>query len=327
MDREYSKMNSIEIAVLPVGEFEDDSIRNEMELMIGVLNRLGAHLSISTAAVTDEDARQSAQELLDKKPDLLLFIPSRGLSAPIMEAAGKMSHIPCLFWPVQGRYALPSSALAAGALREAGFPVELFYAPPDYPGPNEILRPILNAGRAYSRLRRSRIGVVGSLFPNLVSCRYDTQTVKSRLGVKLHPISYDELRGSIQSTSIPVQAIELFRGEIIRSFSMDAADHTALDAGIGLHLALKRIAEEKKLDGMAVECWSGLPRELGLNPCLGFIEDAYTLACEGDVMACVSLLMVQISHRHQRLHRRCVRSGSGRNADTGPLRGSCFAGL
>jgi hypothetical protein len=30
-----------------------------------------------------------------------------------------------------------------------------------------------------------------------------------------------------------------------------------------------------------------------MNPCLGFIEDAYTLACEGDVMLCISLLMAR----------------------------------
>ena len=33
--------------------------------------------------------------------------------------------------------------------------------------------------------------------------------------------------------------------------------------------------------------------EIGLNPCLGFIEDAYTLACEGDVMSLASLLIVK----------------------------------
>jgi L-fucose isomerase-like protein len=53
------------------------------------------------------------------------------------------------------------------------------------------------------------------------------------------------------------------------------------------------MAIEQKIDGFAIECWSGLPRELGLNPCMGFIEDAYTLACEGDVMLCISLLLVR----------------------------------
>ncbi len=30
-----------------------------------------------------------------------------------------------------------------------------------------------------------------------------------------------------------------------------------------------------------------------MNPCLGFIEDEYILACEGDVMLCISLLVVK----------------------------------
>jgi L-fucose isomerase-like protein len=60
-----------------------------------------------------------------------------------------------------------------------------------------------------------------------------------------------------------------------------------------LHLGLKQIATEQKIDGFATECWSGFPPKLGMNPCLGFVDDSYTLACEGDVMLCVSLLMVR----------------------------------
>ena len=66
-----------------------------------------------------------------------------------------------------------------------------------------------------------------------------------------------------------------------------------LEAGIKLHLVLEQIAQEKKLDAFAAECWSGLPRELGLNPCLGFVQDTYILACEGDGLLAVSLLLVR----------------------------------
>ena len=283
----------IAIAVLPIGEYESDLIRHEAEAMVGVFSELEAILTIAEAVVTEEEARQSVQKLLEKAPDLLLLIPLRGLSAPIMEAAGRKSLIPCLIWPVQGRFALPSSALAAGALREAGFPVELFYAPPDHPGTSELLRSVLKAAIACSRLRRSRVGVVGGLFPNLVSCRYDPQTVESRLGMTMLSIPFAELREAMHGPSFPFQEMERIRQEIINSYRVDGADLNALDRGIRLHLALKQIAQGKKLDGFATECWSGFPRELGLNPCLGFIEDAYTLACEGDVMLCASLLMVK----------------------------------
>jgi L-fucose isomerase-like protein len=194
---------------------------------------------------------------------------------------------------VQGRFALPSSALAIGALSQAKIPVELLYAPPDHPGFIERLYPIVNAARAFSRLRKSRIGIIGDLFPNLVSCRYDPQIVNSRLGVNLLPVSFETVRSSMKTLAELPQAPEQVHKQIAGSYKVDAADGNALDAGIKLHLALKKLALEQKLDGYATECWSGFPRELGLNPCFGFIEDAYALACEGDVMLCISLLIVR----------------------------------
>ena len=228
-----------------------------------------------------------------RSPDLLLLIPLRGLSAQIIETAVLTSHSPCLICPVQGRFALPSSTLAVGALQESKVPVELLYAPPDHPDFIERLRCIIRAARAFSRIQRSRIGVIGGLFPNLVSCRYDPQIVNSRLGTTLVPISFKETRNSIQSISQRMSDVEQLQQEITASYTINAADLNALDAGIQLHLALKQMAIEQKIDGFATECWSGFPREFGLNPCMGFIEDAYTLACEGDVMLCISLLLVR----------------------------------
>jgi L-fucose isomerase-like protein len=93
--------------------------------------------------------------------------------------------------------------------------------------------------------------------------------------------------------SLSALEVERARAELTAPYSLAAEDSGAINAGMRLHLALKQIAQGKKLDGFATECWSGLPKELGLNPCLGFIEDAYTLACEGDVMLSASLLMVK----------------------------------
>jgi L-fucose isomerase-like protein len=115
--------------------------------------------------------------------------------------------------------------------------------------------------------------------------------VSSRLGATILPIPYAELREVIRFFSQP--ELERSQQAITRSYAVDAGDANALQAGIKLHLALKHVAQEQNIDGFAAECWTGLPRELGLNPCLGFIEDAYTLACEGDVLLCVALLIAR----------------------------------
>jgi L-fucose isomerase-like protein len=286
-------MKNIVIASLPVGELNTDQIRKQYETILKVFDGLGYDLS-SAAPVSDmESARQSTRELSQQNLDLLLIIPLRGLSAETIEAAAQASNVPCLILPVQGRFALSSSALAVGALRESKVPVELLFGPPDHPEFILRLGRIVRAAKAYSQIRKSRIGIIGGLFPNLVSCRYDSKIIRSRLGTTLLPISFEAVRSSIQTIAGRTEAGETLHHEITISYNVDAADKNALDAGIQLHLAMKQTAQEQKLDGFATDCWSGFPRELGLNPCLGFIEDAYTMACEGDVMVSISLLAVR----------------------------------
>jgi L-fucose isomerase-like protein len=113
------------------------------------------------------------------------------------------------------------------------------------------------------------------------------------LRTTLVPISFKEIRSVLQSGANSINNVEQLQREITLSYKIDAADLNALDAGIQLHQALKQVAIEQDIDGFATECWSGFPKKLGLNPCLGFFEDAYTLACEGDVMLCISLLWVR----------------------------------
>ena len=285
--------NTMLIAVLPIGEFDTDLVKNEVDAIIRAFDHLDTDLIVADPVSNKEAAQESVQGLSEKSPDLLLLIVMRGLSAETIEAAAQTSPVPCLICPLQGRFALPSSALAVGALHETKIPVELLYAPPDHPDFIGRLGRIVNAARAFSRLRKSRIGVIGDLFPNLVSCRYDPQIVNSRLGVTLLPISFESVRRSMQTSAELPKPFEQAYKQITGFYKVDAAVENVLDASIKLHLALKRLALEQKLDGFATECWSGFPRELGVNPCLGFIDDAYALACEGDVMLCISLLIVR----------------------------------
>src|SRR6266508_1046476 len=285
--------NSTIITALPIGEIDTDVIRSEFESIIGVFKGLRIDLFVADPVSDVESTRQSVQELSKKKPDLFLLIPLRGLSAQALETAVLTSHSPCLICPVQGRFALPSSTLAVRALQESKVPVEILYAPPEHPDFIKRLRCIIRTSRAFSRIQRSRIGVIGGLFPNLISCRYDPNIVSSRLGTTLVPISFKEIRNVIQSRADGMNNVEQLQRDITVSYKIDAGDLNALDAGIQLHLALKQVALEQKIDGFATECWSGFPKDLGLNPCMGFIEDAYTLACEGDVMLCIALLLVR----------------------------------
>jgi len=281
--------NETIISALPIGELDSDPIRAEFNAILGAFRQPHFDLRLSEPVTDETGARRFMEVWPDPAPDLLLLIPLRGLSAQVMERIGRACPAPGLIWPIPGRFALPSSTLAAGALHDAGVPVELLFAPPDHPLALAKAACIVRTATAWSRLRRSRIGVVGALFPNLVSCRYEAQTISARLGPTVVPMAYEALRADLRTTPETDAAIRTITGD----YGVAAADQGALTAGARLHLALKQAAHDQHLDAFAAECWTGLPRELGLNPCLGFVEDAYTLACEGDVVMAVSLLIVR----------------------------------
>src|SRR5258708_302126 len=125
--------NNTCVTVLPIGEFDTDLVRAEFDTILRALFQVGADCFVVNPVVDEAGLRQSVPELTARNPDLFLIIPLRGLSAQTIELAAQMSPTLCLIWPVQGRFALPSSTLALGALRESGVPVELIYAPPDHP--------------------------------------------------------------------------------------------------------------------------------------------------------------------------------------------------
>jgi L-fucose isomerase-like protein len=281
------------VVALPIGEFDSESVNSEFEAIIQVFKDMGIEPFTAAPVSSEEEARQSITQLSERNPDLILLIPLRGLSAQTIETAVRASPALCLIWPFQGRFGLPSSALAVGALAETGAPVELFYAPPDNPSTPLRIQAIARAAKAYSRLSHSHIGIIGNLFPNLVACRYDPGIIEARLGTKFLPISFEEIRDGLKSSSHHTQEIEQFRQNTINKHTISASDLNLLDRSVQLHLALKQLATENQIDGFATDCWIGFPRELGLNPCFGFIEDAYMLACEGDVMVGLSQLIVR----------------------------------
>ena len=65
-----------------------------------------------------------------------------------------------------------------------------------------------------------------------------------RLGVTLLPITFETVRNSIQRSMGQIQAHDQARKEITSSYKIDEADENALNAGINLHMCLKKMALE-----------------------------------------------------------------------------------
>ncbi len=224
-------------------------------------------------------------------PDALVVLVTHGNSAREIVAAVEGVGCPAIVWAARERWAWPSSALAMGRLREEGRSVALVYGQPDEDGAFAAFRQALRSAAALSQLARSRIGVIGGVYPNLVSCSYDRAAIKAALGVDIVDIPFDAVRAGVAAVREDQEAACVARALTLHTVKADLTGRHR--AGVRLHLALQQVARHHGLDGYAVECWSRLPEELGTNPCFGFVEDSYIMACEGDVLLAVTLIVAR----------------------------------
>lgn len=236
-------------------------------------------------------AESAVAGLMQQKPDIMLLLVFTGRTAPVIDAAARASAVPVLIWAIGRDFSFPSSALAGGALKESSTLFRLVHGEPDDGKTISSIMETIRVSSAVVKLRRSKMGLVGGLFFNLISCRYDPAVVTGKFGIDLKPVSYEEIQ------ELMVHAKENEKGlEDLERLCCLYSLKTPLEKlrpGLELHMALKRLAEEKGFDAFAVECWTGLPKALGLNPCLGFIVDSYVIACEGDAVMGVMLLAIR----------------------------------
>ena len=223
--------------------------------------------------------------------DALVVLVTHGNSARQIVAAAEGVACPAIIWAVRERWAWPSSALAIGKLEQDHRAVTLVYGQPDEEDVVAALSTALRSASALRQLRSSRIGTIGGVYPNLVSCAYDKEGIRSRLGTEIIDIPFAAVREQLRA--VPEEAVEAYIEQVQALYSVEADLHGKCRGGVALHLAMAQLARQHDLDALAVECWTRLPEELGSNPCFGFVADDYVMACEGDVLLAVTQLLVR----------------------------------
>ena len=283
-----SKQKEAKVLCVSVGSSATEETESEHARLLAALASTGVDVVGGVKVRCEDDVRLVAAKAAETNPDVLALIVLCGKTAPLQMAVVQSVSLPAVVWAVGREFAFPSGALAVGALKEEGRHAALFHGTADDADTMANFLAAIRAGAAITRLNRAKIGVIGGLFPNLVSCRYEPAIIKEKLGADLVSISYERLRQEMNET-VADQAVL----DHLHELCAERVPREALLPGLSLHTALKNIASELDLEAFACECWSGLPKEIGLNPCLGFIEDSYILACEGDVMLALLLLMAK----------------------------------
>lgn len=278
------------VGVIPFGELTTEEIREDLEAALRNISNSDLEIVKSEPVFSQLETIRVASEFARQDLDLLVLIPLHGVTSVQQVLAAENCRVPTVIWALPVRYSLPSGAISHGTLRDRGFKVKIVYGAPNSADVVKKIASIARVAFTINRLKESRIGLIGGVFQPMVSAYYDKNILRDKLGPDVVRINIVDVKQAF--SRVKEEEVDREFDSISQRFRIDV-DEDILRKALKFHLALKRIVNELSLHGIAMECWSELLKEFGVNPCLGFIEDEYIIACEGDAVSCTALLMLK----------------------------------
>ncbi len=297
---------ALQIGLVPLARTTFDlALANEITRTARVaLQRLGLTVVGPESPVTSLDEAAAASSTLGGQPiDLLLVLQATFADSTMVVSLAETVQAPLLLWAVPearsgGRLRLNSfcgANLAAHALKRHGYRYDYLYAPAGDAQALEQVRLLARAGRALRLLRGARIGRVGENPTGLDTCRLDAEALNRGFGLQVLQVDLAEtLTAARQASAHEVDRV--YRELGTRLAGLDDLDATAVRRTLGSYLALRRIAGEQNLTGLAVRCWPEFFTDLGCAACgaLSLLTDqGIPCSCEADANGTITQLLLQ----------------------------------
>ena len=273
------------------------------------LQAAGFELIEPEQPVTDlPTAQQAAQEIAASPVDLLVIFQATFADSTMILALAEASEAPLFLWAIPEPWtgerlrlnSLCGINLAAHALTLHQHKYQYAYCPPQDPTVIHKIRALAAAGSLRRRLRSARLGVVGNHPVGLDSCHLDEASLSGTFGVQITRIDLNEV--FTRARNIPGTVIDHTRTRLdSRLDNLSSLEQLPLRGSLSVYHALKEIAAEKNLDGLAVRCWPEFFTELGCAACgaMSMLSDGFgqeapvPCSCEADINGTLTQLMLQ----------------------------------
>jgi len=252
---------------------------------------------------TLDDTRKAAEALAENPPDLLLIFQATFADSSMVLELAQNVDAPLLLWAVPearqgGRLRLNSLCginLAGHGLTRAGYNYDYIYAAPDDPAAIKKVQTLLQAGRVRRLLRQARLGRVGPHPNGFDTCRFDHKALKQKLGLEVVELDLTPIFERVRASEPQqVEAIAQKMGETLGNLS--ELDQAGVQGTLGTYLTLHELAQQERLDGLAVRCWPEFFTELGCAACgaMSMLSNEQTpCSCEADVNGTITQLILQ----------------------------------
>ncbi len=142
---------------------------------------------------------------------------------------------------------------------------------------------------ANRKLAEDRLGVVGESSDWLVASSHRPEVVATRFGMKVMPLSVDELRAHVARDSAPATGPEFEAWD--RAASAEGVTREAFGRAVGIYRGLKELVRIHRLTAVTVRCFDLVTRD-GTTGCLALsrlADEGITAGCEGDIPSVVML--------------------------------------
>ena len=260
------------------------------------------NIFIPSVKITEDNSlREGVEECKQAKADILLVLQPVVSSGNLAASLSLLWPGPLVLWATPTRQdgddiasnSLVGTHIFASALRQFGHPYELIYGMPGEKDFEEEFDAALHVAYTAARIRKSKVGLIGSSAPGFINIQYDPQAVKKKLGIQTFHSGVDEL---LQTMSGLDEAVIEDDVEKVLQLNIPLKDveKDHLYTNSRYYLAFSQMIKDANLDGLAVRCWPELPNSTGHWPYLAFtrlLTEGSIIACEGDVDGAISCLM------------------------------------
>jgi L-fucose isomerase-like protein len=261
---------------------------------LDALSALGHSVVGANALAIDDDSMHRVLEnIRSAKVDVLVVLqPSMGHGQLALTLAQNWTQ-PVVLWPTPERQeselvsscSLVAHHLWASIFAQAGQPFELVNGDANLPAVRSELAEALAVCSGASRMKTSKIGLVGTHAPGFIDLAVDPFVLREQTGVQVHPLSLPQFIDRVRDFD---QAAAQADAETVKRWNLPGDDSISDDdllLGSKYLLAMKQLITEERLDALAVQCWPELPNVLGQWPYLAMsrlADDGGVIAMEGD---------------------------------------------
>lgn len=277
--------NHFRIAFAPLARptFDVPLAQEVTELALNQLQQGGFELLTANGLIQDLTGVQAFLSKLDETGnagiDLLLifqatFADSTLVTSLVEGLSSQPAPPPIFLWAVPeprtgGRLRLNSLCginLAGHALSQRQQAYEYAYAQPGDPAVIDQIKALAAAGMLRRRLGQARLGVVGEHPDGMDSCHLDEGQLKAKLGITVQRLQLEQVFSlARQTTNEQVAAIR--QRLDARLDNLAELEQKPLNGTLSVYQALRTLAQQDRLGGLAVRCWPEFFTDLGCSAC------------------------------------------------------------